>query len=107
MVSEPTTAFDFERACALLGVASSANADELRAAYLRKVMEHPPDRDPEVFEQIRDAYEQLRNPSVRARAVLEGPDPTDPLKNFLAGEPRARAFIGSQLWIDLLKEKRS
>ena len=102
-----TTSFDPHRAAALLGVSPAASEAELRAAYLQKVREHPPDRDPELFEQIRDAYEHLRNPAVRAQAVLAGPDPEAPLTTLVADEKRARNFVGSQLWIELLKEKRS
>ncbi len=94
-------------AAELLGVEITAGLDELRAAYLNKVQQHPPDRDPELFERIRDAYEQLRNPDVRAAAVMRGPDPAAPLHQLLQGLNADRTFIGSQLWEQLLKEKRS
>lgn len=98
---------NLERAAAVLGVALSAKADELRAAYLQKVQQHPPDRDPELFEQIRDAYDQLRDPASRAQAVLDGPDPHASLTTLLDGVKVTRSYVGSQLWIELLKEKRS
>jgi DnaJ-class molecular chaperone len=96
-----------ERAAALLGISVSASEQELRAAYLQKVQQHPPDRDPEVFEQVRDAYEQMRNPAVRAQAVLQGPSPFAPLSSLLDGLPQKRAFVGSELWVQLLKEGRA
>ncbi len=99
-----TTPFTLERAAALLGVSATADEQELRSAYLKKVQEHPPDRDPDIFEQIRDAYEQIRNPAVRAKAILEGPSPFAPLASLLEGSQPKRAFVGSQLWIELLKE---
>ena len=43
----------------ILGVSADATDDEIRTAYLSKVQEHPPDRSPEQFELIRDAYEAL------------------------------------------------
>jgi hypothetical protein len=98
------TTFSLEQAAAILGVAASADESQLRAAYLQKLRQHPPDRDPELFEQIRDAYEQMRNPNVRAQAVLGGPDPSAPLTTLLDGLQPRRAFVGRQLWIDLLKE---
>jgi len=98
---------NLEHAAALLGVAPSAKPEELRAAYLQKVQQHPPDREPELFEQIRDAYDQLRDPTVRARAVLDGPDPNASLTTLLDGAHPTRSFVGSQLWIELLKEKHS
>ena len=102
-----TNSFDLEGTAALLGVSPLASEKELRTAYLQKVQQHPPDRDPEMFEQIRDAYEQMRNPSVRARAVLAGPDPFAPLNTLLNGFKPMRTFVGSQMWIEVLKEKRS
>ena len=95
------------KAAQLLGVEISAGSEELRAAYLQKVQQHPPDRDPEHFEQIRDAYEHMRDPDLRAGAVMQGPDPAAPLTNLLQGLDRTRIFVGSQLWIQLLKEKQA
>jgi len=99
--------FNLERAAGLLGVSASASEQELRSAYLKKVQQHPPDRDPEVFEQIRDAYDQMRDPAIRAQTVLEGPDPHAPLVTLLGASKQQRKFAGSQLWIELLREKRS
>jgi curved DNA-binding protein CbpA len=98
---------DFEQAAALLGVALDADDQALREAYVQKVRQHPPDRDPERFEQIRDAYEHLRDPRTRARQVLHCPDPGQPLENLLEGRKPARRFVGSKLWLDVLKEARS
>ncbi len=47
----------------LLGISQNATDEEIRAAYLLKVRECPPDRAPEKFEKIRDAYEILRDPA--------------------------------------------
>jgi curved DNA-binding protein CbpA len=106
-VNTATSTSDPATAAALLGIDIAASPQELRAAYLKKVQQHPPDREPELFEQIRDAYEQLRNPDVRARAVLKGPDPAAPLTDLFQGLSRSRAFVGSDLWVQLLKEKRA
>lgn len=106
-MNSQTDSFNPQQAAALLGVTPGATEQQLRAAYLQKLQEHPPDRDPELFEQIRDAYEHLRNPKVRAAAVLEGPSPHAPLTSLLDGPESNRAFVASQLWIQLLKEKRS
>jgi len=106
-VSSSTNTTELAAAAALLGVEIHAGLDDLRAAYLKKVQQHPPDRDPELFEQIRDAYEQMRNPDVRAAAVMQGPEPAAPLHQLLQGLNATRAFVGSQLWVQLLKEKRA
>ncbi len=49
----------------ILEVPADADDDRVRAAYLRKVRQHPPERDPETFRRIRQAYEAIRD--VRAR----------------------------------------
>ncbi len=60
--------FSLDQAAALLGVAPTAGSEALRRAYLEQVQAHPPDSEPELFERIRDAYEQLRNPALHGAA---------------------------------------
>lgn len=45
-----------------LGLESSAGEAAVRARYLELVRQHPPDRDPQRFAEIRKAYEDLRDP---------------------------------------------
>jgi curved DNA-binding protein CbpA len=44
----------------------------LKRAYRKKVLEHAPDRDPEGFRRVRDAFELLGDPRERAQAMLLG-----------------------------------
>lgn len=44
----------------LLGVAEDAGDDAIKKAYLQRVREHPPERDPEWFQAIRAAYEAVK-----------------------------------------------
>lgn len=106
MTDNTTIESGLQRAATLLGVPVNAGEAEVRAAYLQKVQQHPPDRDPDLFEQIRDAYNNIRNPNVRAQAVLLCPDAHAPLATLLDGIKPTRAFVGNPLWIELLKEKR-
>jgi hypothetical protein len=55
---------------AVLGVEPDATSDPVRIAYHRKVREHPPERDPEGFKRVREAYETLRSPRKRAELTL-------------------------------------
>ena len=87
----------------VLGVAATATDEDIRAAYLLKVKEHPPDRSPEQFERIRDAYDLLRDPRRRARHLILSVDPGAPLATLLAHHPRSRQFVGPQPWLDALK----
>ena len=68
---------------------------------------YPPDRDPEQFERIRDAYQLMRDPRRLVLQILQGPDPSVPFIDILNKEPIAkRRFVGPDLWMALLKEKR-
>ena len=99
---------NWESARALLGIGPEATDADIRAAYLVQVRLHPPDRDPEQFERVRDAYEKLRDPRQRARQVLEGPDPFAPFVELLAeSAPAKRRFVGVEPWLAVLKEKRT
>ena len=88
----------------VLGIVSGASEDEIRAAYLRRVKEHPPERSPEEFERIRDAYETLRDPRRRMRNLLLAADPAAPLVALIDG-PREHRFTGPDPWLEVLKGK--
>ena len=94
-----------EDPCAVLGISPEADAEEARRAYIALVRLHPPDRAPEAFERIRDAYEQVRDPKRRARRLLEGPHPLDPLANLVDAQPVKRRHVGPAFWLAVLKEK--
>lgn len=89
----------------ILGVGLEAGDEEIRAAYLRKVKEFPPDRAPVEFERIRDAYELLRDPRRRTLHMLLSVDPHEPLESLLNGAPVPRKFVGPEPWLAVLKEK--
>jgi preprotein translocase subunit Sec63 len=100
---EPTTPHEDPRE--ILGVGPNAGDAEIRAAYLRKVKENPPDRAPERFERIRDAYELLRDPRRRALQMLFGVDPDAPLVSLLPARPLEKRYTGPAPWLAVLKEK--
>jgi curved DNA-binding protein CbpA len=87
----------------VLGVELPASPEEIRAAYLRKVKEFPPDRAPREFEQVREAYEILSDPRRRARQLLFAADPKQPLASLLDAK-RERRFTGLEPWLAVLKE---
>ena len=89
----------------ILGVAPNAGDEEIRAAYLRKVKENPPDRSPAPFERIRDAYEILRDPRRRALHMLLSADPEAPLVSLLPARTPERRFTGPGPWLAVLREK--
>lgn len=72
-----------------LGLELSADAAALRRAYRRRLAEHPPDRDPEGFRRVREAYELLAAPVAPLRELLRRPLPLVPApKPLLSGEAR-------------------
>lgn len=90
---------------AVLGVSLTATEEDIRAAYLLKVKQYPPDRSPEQFERIRDAYETLRDARRRARHLLLSVDPGAPLSSLLPGDTSSRQFVGAHPWLQVLKNK--
>ena len=90
----------------ILGVAANAREDEIRAAYLSKVKEFPPDRAPAEFEKIRDAYDTLRDPRKRARTMfLTGNESNAPLVSLIEGRATRRIFAGPKPWREVLRGK--
>ena len=90
---------------AILGVSVQADDTEVRRAYLQKVKEYPPDRAPEQFERVRDAYEDLRDPRLRSRRMLVAADPQAELVSLLDDAIGTRRFVGPDAWWTALKER--
>ncbi len=91
----------------ILGVSATATEEEIRAAYLGKVKEFPPDRAPEEFEKVRDAWETLRDPRRRMTESVLAADPYAPLASLFTGIERDRKFVGPAPWLKVLGEPRS
>ena len=89
----------------VLGIPVTAGEEEIRSAYIARVKEHPPDRSPEEFERIRDAYETLRDPRRRMRDMLLSADPEVPLVSLVEDQPAQRRFAGPRPWLEVVKKK--
>lgn len=89
----------------VLGVSENASEDEVRAAYLEKVKQYPPEQAPEEFERVRDAYETLRDPRRRARDLVLTAEPFAPLASLFDGVESGRRFVGPGPWREVLKHK--
>ncbi len=55
----------------VLGLPSDASEEVVRARYLELVKKHPPDREPEKFQSIQDAYDLAKNPLKLANKLLD------------------------------------
>jgi DnaJ-class molecular chaperone len=89
----------------VLGVSASAGQDEIRRRYLELVRQHPPDRDPKRFAQIRAAYDELSDPVQQVRKLLFDMDSVDSIDSViedLHGRLRLRR-IPTDLLLSLAK----
>jgi curved DNA-binding protein CbpA len=97
----------FDDPLQVLEIEAEAGEEEIRAAYVRKVKQYPPDRSPREFERVRDAYDLLRDPRRRMRTMLLGADPKQPLVSLLDGRKGKRQFTGPEAWLDVSREKKA
>ena len=88
-------------------IQAEAGDEEIRAAYLRKVKQYPPDRAPQEFERVRAAYDRLRDPRLRTREMLLSVDPKQPLTSLLDGVKSKRQFTGPEAWLAVTREKKA
>lgn len=81
---------DVQRSYALLGLDPGAAPDEIKKAYFRLVRVHPPEKDPEEFQEIRRAYEMLKDgPPVVEEERFSAPE--DPNVLYLLEQARRRS----------------
>ena len=92
---------------ALLGIDEAASDADVRAAYLAAVRRSPPDRDPEGFRRIREAYEAVRDLDRRLALRLFGPPALERVLALLDEMPDERRHVGPDPWLDLLRGDRS
>jgi curved DNA-binding protein CbpA len=90
---------------AVLGLGPGADDEQIRAAYLAKLKLFPPDRSPVEFEQLRDAYDLLRDRRRRAQHLLFSVAPEAPLEPLLGGRYNDRQFVGPGPWLAVMKER--
>ena len=96
-----------EDPAAILGVDAGATDEQVRAAYIAAVRRHPPDRDPQQFERIRDAYEELRDPRRRARRIILSIDPFQPLDSLLDTQSPQRQHVGPKRWLAAMQQRHA
>lgn len=70
----------------VLGVGPDTGPDEIRQRYLALVREFPPEREPQRFAQIREAYDQLRDPVASLERRLLNTTAIDTFDTLLAAE---------------------
>lgn len=91
---------------AVLGIDDAADDEAVRAAYLAAVRRSPPDRDPEGFQRIREAYEAIRDEERRLAFRLFGPPSLERVEDLLEVLPDERHHVGPGPWLDVLRRAR-
>jgi len=84
----------------LLGIPEDAGDDAIKKAYLQRVREHPPERDPDRFQAIRAAYEAVKTHRDRLSYQLfqaETPDLTELTATALCPGGSRRRLSESQV----------
>lgn len=79
---------DLDEAFAVLEVSSTASAEEVRRAYLRKLKRHPPERDPEGFMRLREAFDLAR---LAASVPERSSGSSDPVEGLTGDQPPGEA----------------
>jgi curved DNA-binding protein CbpA len=82
----------------------NATDETVRKAYMEAIRRHPPDRDPEAFERIRNAYELIDNEQKRIQLDLFGLDNKHKLAERLP-ESEDRPHAGPAKWIAAIEEE--
>ena len=72
----------------VLGLEPDSNEAEIRRRYLQLVRQFPPERQPERFAAVREAYDQLRDPRRRLQSKLFRGEPNDSLDAIVADVKR-------------------
>jgi DnaJ-class molecular chaperone len=89
----------------ILGVPQDAKSGEIRAAYLNKIKQYPPEKFPAEFERVRDAYTILSDTGHRSRLMLQSADPEASLESLLDTQKKNRQFVGPEPWLAALRER--
>ncbi|MGD8259184.1 MAG: J domain-containing protein [Desulfobacterales bacterium] len=89
----------------ILGVPPDAGPDEIRAAYLNKIKEYPPEKFPAEFERVRDAYTVLSDVRYRIRLMLRSADPEASMETLLDDQQQNRQIVGPEAWLAAMQER--
>jgi hypothetical protein len=87
----------FVEARRVLGVDAAADFGEIKRAYRRLTLSHPPDSDPEAFQRIRAAYELLEDPIPRATELLGEERPLVPPPELLEVDMPERGALALRM----------
>jgi curved DNA-binding protein CbpA len=68
----------------VLGIGPDADEATLRRRYLELVRQYPPEKCPQQFAEIREAYDDARDPETRLQKLLFGANAEESLDDIVA-----------------------
>ncbi len=86
-----------------LGIPENASAEIIRQAYLNKVRTFPPEKEPQRFQSIAEAYEKLKDETTRARLRVFGAANLTLMRrltDLVPAADNARQRIGMDTWLE-------
>jgi curved DNA-binding protein CbpA len=90
----------------ILGVPVDASQEQIRQAYFVLVAKHPPDKDPEGFRRIREAFESARSPEKRFHMKYFGSDSREFWNPPQLEDGQKRKLCKADLWLKLIAASR-
>jgi len=92
----------------ILGLDVNATGEEIRRRYLELIKRHTPEKDPDRFQEITSAYEQIKTPRARIRGKLFGTLSVSDAEDALLSLGRARTPVRRRAGLkELLDEATS
>ncbi|RJP19991.1 MAG: hypothetical protein C4527_26110 [Candidatus Omnitrophota bacterium] len=89
----------------ILDLDPNQTTDEIvRKAYMDAIRRYPPDREPEKFEQIRFAYDQIKQERDRMNLRLFGLNRKQSILEILPDSDE-RPRVGAEKWLAMIEEE--
>jgi len=90
----------------ILSIDESAKQSEIRSAYIKKIQVFTPEKYPEKFQEINEAYNMIKDEVKRAELSVfgvQGFKKNERLADMLVEDHSTRNRIGIDTWLDLMK----
>jgi curved DNA-binding protein CbpA len=90
----------------VLKVFHTSTDEEVRNAYISLIREYPPDRSPEKFQEVREAFEEIKHERDRIKRYLAFPRTIDNLSDIIPDKKPERNLLPRSVWNKIIKNKR-
>jgi curved DNA-binding protein CbpA len=90
----------------VLGLSASASLDDLRCRYLELVKQFPPEREPERFRKIHQAYSACCDPLTQAKRIMDSHPVTRDWNELLEEEAQRPPRLGVEALLSLGNKRK-